>query len=126
MRLIQPILLAGFLVPLLLYLRFLRSSLRDRLLVVAMFLLVCLAVLDPELTQQVANVVGVGRGTDLTLYLFLVGFVFFGVLTWSRLNHANRMVTEVVRRVAILEGRELRDGRAAEPLTVTESDDAAR
>jgi hypothetical protein len=119
MRLIQPILLAGFLVPLLLYLRFLRSSLRDRLLVVAMFVLVCLAVLDPELTQQVANVVGVGRGTDLTLYLFLVGFVFFGVLTSSRINHANRMVTEVVRRVAILEGREVIP-------STPEADDAAR
>ena len=112
MRPIQPILLAGFLLSLVLYLRFLRSSLRDRLLALAMFVLVCAAVLEPDLTQRVATAVGVGRGTDLTFYLCLVAFVYFAVLTSSRLSRADRMLTEVVRRVAILEGGEVGGGRA--------------
>jgi hypothetical protein len=107
MRLIQPILLAGFLLSLVVYLRFLRSSLRDRLLAMTMFALVCAAVIEPDLTQRVATLVGVGRGTDLTLYVCLVAFVYFAVLTSSRLSRTDRTLTEVVRRVAILEGREV-------------------
>ena len=114
MRLIQPILLAGFLLSLVVYLRFLRSSLRDRLIAVLMFGVVSSAVLEPDITQRVAAVVGVGRGTDLTLYLFLVAFVYFAVLTSSRLGRADRTLTEVVRRVAILEG-EVTGARADTP-----------
>ena len=103
MRLIQPILVTGFIIVLLLYLRFLRSSLRDRVAVLILFVAVCAAVLDPELTNRAAHLVGVGRGTDLTLYLFLVAFVFFAVLSYSKIMHLTRDLTEVVRRLAIVE-----------------------
>jgi hypothetical protein len=62
-------------------------------------------VLDPELTNRAAAFVGVGRGTDLTFYLFLVAFVFFAVLSYSRIAHLSRDLTEVVRRLAIIEER---------------------
>lgn len=113
MRLIQPILVTGFVVALLLYLRFLRSSLRDRVSVLVLFIAVCAAVLDPELTNRAAHLVGVGRGTDLTLYLFLVAFVFFAVLSFSKIMHLTRDLTEVVRRVAIIEEQAASQDRAS-------------
>lgn len=109
MRPIQPILVTGFIAALLLYLRFLRSSLRDRMAVLLLFIAMCAAVLDPDLTNRAANAVGVGRGTDLTFYLFLVAFVFFAVLSYSRITHLNRDLTEVVRRLAIIEREAARE-----------------
>ena len=113
MRLIQPILVTGFIVALFLYLRFLRSSLRDRVVVLSMFVAMCAAVIDPDLTNRAAHLVGVGRGTDLTFYLFLVAFVFFAVLAYSRLSHLSRDLTEVVRRLAIVEHQ--RDTQSESP-----------
>jgi small membrane protein len=103
MRLIQIILVGGFIVSLLLYLRFLRSSLRDRLTVLLLFTAMCVAVVHPDLTNEAAALVGVGRGTDLTLYLFLVAGVFFAVMAYSRISSLSRDLTEVVRRLAIVE-----------------------
>jgi hypothetical protein len=103
MRPIQLTLLAGFSLAFIIYLRFLRSSLRDRLLAASMLLAVSVAVLVPDLTQVAADLVGVGRGTDLTLYLFIMGFALFGVLTYSKMSRLNRALTEVVRRLAIVE-----------------------
>jgi len=114
MRLIQPILVAGFIVALVLYLRFLRTSLRDRLAVLLLFIGVCAAVLDPDLTNSAAHLVGVGRGTDLTFYLFLVAFVFFAVLSYSRIAQLSRDLTEVVRRLAIVEERTVQQERRPE------------
>jgi hypothetical protein len=111
MRLIQIILVGGFIASLLLYLRFLRSSLRDRIAVLLLFVVMCIAVLDPDLTNRAAALVGVGRGTDLTFYLFLVAFVFYAVLSYSRITHLNRDLTEVVRRLAIVELEATQRGR---------------
>ena len=103
MKPIQLTLLAGFTTAFFIYLRFLRSSLWDRLLAASMLLAVCVAVLVPDLTQMAADLVGVGRGTDLTLYLFVMGFALFAVLTNSKMSRLNRALTEVVRRLAIVE-----------------------
>ena len=103
MHLIQPLLLGALLLALVFYLRFLRSSLRDRALALIFFVLACVAVLVPNSTQTVADFVGVGRGTDLTFYLFAVGFVYFVVLAYSRFSRLDRAMTEMVRRLAILE-----------------------
>jgi hypothetical protein len=68
-----------------------------------MLVAVSIAVLVPDLTQRAADIVGVGRGTDLTLYLFVMGFALFAVLTYSKMSRLNRALTEVVRRLAIVE-----------------------
>lgn len=103
MKSIQIILLVALLSASAIYLRFLRSSLRDRLLALGFFIVACAAVVAPDLTQRAADLVGVGRGTDLTFYVFAVCFVFFAILIYSRVSRLNRALTEVVRRVAIAE-----------------------
>lgn len=106
MRSIQVILVVALLVATAVYLRFLRSSLRDRLLALGFFVVACAAVIAPDLTQRAANLVGVGRGTDLTFYVFAIGFVFFAILIYSKVSRLNNALTEVVRRVAIDEAHE--------------------
>ena len=103
MQVIQPLLLCAFFIALLIYLRFFRTLLRDRLIAVLLFVVACTAVLKPSFTQKIADLVGVGRGADLTFYLFAVAFVFFAVLTFSKLTRTTRDITELVRRLALLE-----------------------
>lgn len=88
MHLIQPILVTALLVALVLYLRFLRTGLRDRILVILFFAVAMIAVLIPDFTQDLATLVGVGRGTDLTFYAFAVAAVF---LSPSSTRNSRRM-----------------------------------
>jgi hypothetical protein len=76
--------------------------LRDRLIATAIFVAVVSAILFPDLTTMVANMVGVGRGADLILYLLVVGSVFAVVLLTSRLMSIENTLTELVRQIAIM------------------------
>jgi hypothetical protein len=51
----------------------------------------------------VANAVGVGRGTDLLLYGLIVVFMGSSVSTAARSRLAERQITEIGRRIALLE-----------------------
>lgn len=115
MRSIQVILLVALLSAVAVYLRFLRSSLRDRLLALIFFVAACAAVVAPDLTQRAADLVGVGRGTDLTFYVLAVCFVFFAILIYSKVSRLDRAFTEVVRRVAIAEAHEATPPPPQEP-----------
>ena len=102
MNLIQILLILVAAASLLVYLRYFRSVLRDRLIALIIFASVVSAVLFPEFTTTVANSVGVGRGTDLILYLLVVGSVFAVVMLTSRLMSIENTLTELVRQLAIM------------------------
>ena len=70
MSLIQIALALGSILLLVLYATFLRSTLRDRALAILLFVTAVVAILFPDLTTRLANILGVGRGTDLLIYLF--------------------------------------------------------
>jgi small membrane protein len=106
MRPIQPILLVGALIALGVYLRYLRSSLRDRVVVAGLLLAFMTAVAVPDLTQRAANLLGVGRGTDLTLYCFILVATFVGIMLYAKVVRLHRALTVVVRELALLHARE--------------------
>jgi small membrane protein len=56
--------------------------------------------------QLVAEALGVGRGTDLVLYLFGLLFLATSFYFYSRFVRVQRQVTELVRHLAIQEARE--------------------
>ena len=60
-----------------------------------------IAVLYPSLMTWLANRVGVGRGTDLLLYILTVVFGFFALNTYLRFKDAERRMTRLVRAIAI-------------------------
>lgn len=78
------------------------------------FLVFCvfavLAVLRPGLMTWLANRVGVGRGTDLLLYMLVVVFAFFSLNTYLRFKDTERRLTKLARAMAI------RDAVAPAPL----------
>lgn len=64
-----------------------------------------LAILFPDFVTTVANAVGIGRGTDLLLYLFII-FVMFLTLSIMRAKaRTDARVTDLARAVALMEAR---------------------
>jgi hypothetical protein len=65
-----------------------------------------LAVLFPLAVTAVANAVGVGRGTDLVLYVLVMVFLFTSVSLYQRVSTLDEQITELTRHVALLTPRE--------------------
>ena len=62
-----------------------------------------LAVLLPETTTTVANWVGVGRGTDLLLYVLVVAFLFVTIGLHQRLHALERRFVDLARAMALMQ-----------------------
>jgi len=85
-----------------------------KLLFLAVLLSGCLAVLFPELTQDLAMLVGVGRGTDLLLYVATVMMLTVSLVGYIDKKRTERREATMVQTIAILQAEieELR-GRSA-------------
>lgn len=72
-----------------------------RLLIIAFALFAVLAVLFPSLLSRAANLLGVGRGTDLLLYATVI--VLLGVIAVQEVRAKNeeKRTTHLARRLAI-------------------------
>ena len=101
MKIIQLILIIGTIFSLGLYLRFFRSVLRDRLIAVVLFCTAIICIVVPDATTSIANLIGVGRGTDLIVYISVITALFLFLLLYSRLQKIERAHTELIRHLAI-------------------------
>ena len=96
------------------------------------FLLFCLfgviAVLRPGVMTWLANQVGVGRGTDLLLYILVVVFAFFSLNTYLRFKDTERRLTKLARAMAIRDAvaPPVRAQEPDEPETIVDQDVLAR
>lgn len=77
----------------------LRAGSRIAALVLSAIAVVSIA--DPDIPQAVAEDLGVGRGTDLILYLLVVVFVLTSLGLYFRLREADRRLFDLARAVAI-------------------------
>jgi hypothetical protein len=59
----------------------------------------------PERTTDVAHLLGVGRGTDLLLYLAIVTGAFAVMVLYARLRRLERQLTDIAREGAIRDAR---------------------
>jgi len=103
MRPIQPLLIIAFVVGTFLYLRFGRSRTLDRMILIAAALLGIILVANPDLTTELANFIGVGRGTDLLLYFGLTVIAFVLFFLYTRLRTTEARLTDLARYIAIQE-----------------------
>jgi len=60
------------------------------------------AIIFPNITQAAADLVGVGRGTDLVLYMSVVVVMFVLLHYYTKFVELQRQLTEVTRELAIL------------------------
>jgi len=76
-----------------------------RLTVVAVLLLGVVIVVWPGLLTAVANLLGIGRGTDLLLYAGIIAAIIYVVSDYKKSVLASRMTTQLAREVALTEAR---------------------
>ena len=107
---VQPILLAVLVGAVLLYFSRLRSKAVDGLIILLCFGCASLLVMRPNIATRIANLVGVGRGADLIVYLALPGLLMMIFLLFARTRELNAKLTAVVREYAI------RDARLPQPV----------
>ena len=61
------------------------------------------SILFPDVWSRLAQLVGVGRGTDLVLYALVVAFLSFTVTTYLRFRDLETNYTRLARRIALRE-----------------------
>lgn len=64
--------------------------------------LACAAVLFPGATNDIAHVVGVGRGADLIMYMLHVGLLFVIIHYYTKFVELQKQITYLVREIALL------------------------
>ncbi len=107
---IQPLLIV--LVGLLVwgYLVRFRSMFWDRLIVIGFSAAAVVLVSYPELSNRIANRLGVSRGADLIFYLALPGLLFMILLLYAKATRQEEHLAVLTRELALLKAD--RPGRA--------------
>jgi len=82
-----------------------RSLAIKRLLTILLAVGALLAIIFPEALTWAAKLVGIGRGTDLLLYLFVIGSIVYAVSGVRTRARKDARVTELARAVALMEAR---------------------
>jgi len=98
---IQGILIACFVVAAILGSIAFRTRLACRLLAVLLCLAAVIFILFPDLTTAIARLLGVGRGTDLVLYVALVAGIHAILLLYRRTRDLERKITGQIRAMAL-------------------------
>jgi hypothetical protein len=65
-----------------------------------------IAVLFPSITNVIAHAVGVGRGTDLLLYMTVAGFILYAINNYLQLQDQRDTTYRLARYIALMEAKE--------------------
>lgn len=112
MTLFQLLLIAIVVIAAGLAVRFLpgeRSLALKRIFAILFVAAAIVAIVFPGVLTAVANFFGIGRGTDLLLYLFIVAMLVFAVTVVRAKARSDARVTDLARAVALMEARLLED-----------------
>lgn len=101
MSMIQLILVVCLIAAIPVYFKQFRTLRRDRIVACALALIAVFFVLFPEATTAISKLIGVGRGTDLVLYVFIMLFIFASILMYSKITMLEERQVELVRMLAI-------------------------
>lgn len=73
-----------------------------RILLVLFVIGAAVSVFFPQLLTWLARLVGIGRGTDLLLYILVIAFLGFAATTYRRNRQFESDITELSRQIALL------------------------
>ena len=103
---IQYILCGALILLIFTYVVRLRSYKVDRIIIIFIIIVGIIFVLFPDLTMDIAHLLGVGRGADLVLYFCVIGFAFCIVLLYSRQRRFEELLVSILRKDAIQNAKE--------------------
>ncbi len=108
MRPVQIVLLASVTLFVIYPLRF-RSRGRDAVVLLILAFLSFTFIVFPDATTVLANALGVGRGTDLLVYINWCLVVFLGSVFHRRLLQQDREISALIRENAMRNAKDLGD-----------------
>jgi len=76
-----------------------------KLALIGFVALAILSILNPNITNDIASFVGVGRGADLVLYASSVALVFLAMHSYAKYRQIETTTTQLARKIALLENR---------------------
>lgn len=123
MTIFQFILIVAVAAAALLAIRFLPgdgSLAVKRILALLFVLAAILAIIFPSALTAVANLLGIGRGADLLLYVFIIASMLFAVAIVRAKARSDARVTDLARAVALMEARLEDAAETPEPNTESE------
>lgn len=77
-----------------------------KIFLILLALAMIIAVLFPDITNRIANFVGVGRGADLLLYVLTLGFILYVLNTYIKHQDDKDKLYRVARLTAIIDANE--------------------
>jgi hypothetical protein len=118
-----PLILCAVLVLVTLFRNRQRVELRagSRILALVLAGLAIASIADPDIPQRTAELLGVGRGTDLLLYILVVVFTLTSLGLYFRIRESDQRVRKLARALAIERAlREEGDNPEIAPAATTE------
>lgn len=82
-----------------------RTVLRDRIIYLLLVSTGVILALYPDFSTRIANSVGIGRGTDLLLYVFIIFSLFHYASLASQFKKVEQQLTALTRAIAIQNAR---------------------
>lgn len=79
----------------------LRSTSGDRVTYLGLAAIGVALILDPEFTNRVAARLGIGRGSDLMFYFFIIFALFHFATTAATIRRMQRDITRLAQAVAL-------------------------
>jgi hypothetical protein len=79
-----------------------RSKFWDRLIVIGISVAAVLLVSYPEMSNRIANRLGVSRGADLIFYLAIPGLLFMILLLYAKTTRQEEHLASLTRELALL------------------------
>lgn len=101
MKNIQILLLTMLAVGTVLFFTRNRTRLVDRIFVLAFVLAGALLVCFPEISDQMASLLGVGRGVDAVMYFMLVFLTYTSLQLYAKLRSQDARIVELARFIAL-------------------------
>lgn len=76
-----------------------------KLALVLLVLMMIAAILMPDQVTKIANAVGVGRGTDLLVYIIFAAFLFYVLSQYVRAQDERDRTFRLARQVALIDAK---------------------
>jgi len=71
------------------------------ILMISFWLIICLLVIYPEILSYLSSNLGIGRGTDLAVYLAILAIIYLIFKYNVRISHLEKKITQIVRNNAL-------------------------